>query len=333
MPVRSTAYISVLPHPGPPPTCPLPLLPTKVKAVKRAHPTPVPMKKVSPPGPKLPEGYAFVPLLAPERGAQAETRGLPNDYQYYQQSPPCEAPGTQGRFGRRVVLLPKRGDDLSDGVMKVKPRVQGPFCWRRATDDGPSGCGWIRRAMELDDDVSDGHEGSMVARFGSHFGTPQPNSLSTCDTDDGESGKFNGRPLLPTGDTDDVLYLSDGPMAIGRSQGVITTDILGGFLGSGGSFARFEYELWGIFWFRLGSEADWTVLIHVGRRMLSILLCRIGFGDITRELRRFGFWGILHGIKATFVGPHLGTLATGRRFFLCGFWLLPLFGFWELLLA
>ncbi|KAJ7622849.1 hypothetical protein B0H17DRAFT_1151581 [Mycena rosella] len=168
MPVRSTAYISVLPHPGPPPTCPLLLLPTKVKAVKRAHPAPVPMKKVSPPGPKLPEGYVFVPLLsrshtpAPERGAQAETRGLPNDYQYYQQSPPCEAPGTQGRFGGRVVLLPKRGDDLSDGVMKVKPRVQGPFCWR-------------------------------------------PNSLSTCDTDDGESGKFNGRPLLRTGDTDDGL--------------------------------------------------------------------------------------------------------------------------------
>ncbi|KAJ6522765.1 hypothetical protein DFH09DRAFT_1330358 [Mycena vulgaris] len=59
MPARSAAYISALPHPGPPPTCPLPPLPTK--AVKRAQPAPVPVKKAAPPVPRLPEGYAFVP--------------------------------------------------------------------------------------------------------------------------------------------------------------------------------------------------------------------------------------------------------------------------------
>ncbi|KAJ7123080.1 hypothetical protein C8R44DRAFT_735676 [Mycena epipterygia] len=63
MSIRS-AYISALPHPGPPPTCPLPSLPTK-KANRCAKRSPPPMKKTSPPVVKLPEGYAFVPPPVP----------------------------------------------------------------------------------------------------------------------------------------------------------------------------------------------------------------------------------------------------------------------------
>ncbi|KAJ6583026.1 hypothetical protein DFH09DRAFT_1309270 [Mycena vulgaris] len=59
MPACSAAYISALPYSAPPPTCPL--LPLPTKAVKRAQPAPVSVKKAAPPVPRLSEGYAFVP--------------------------------------------------------------------------------------------------------------------------------------------------------------------------------------------------------------------------------------------------------------------------------
>ncbi|KAJ7102407.1 hypothetical protein B0H15DRAFT_943322 [Mycena belliarum] len=59
----ASTYISSLPHPGPPPTSPLPPLPMKAGTVKRARR--VPTKKVSPPAPRIPEGYAFAPPSVP----------------------------------------------------------------------------------------------------------------------------------------------------------------------------------------------------------------------------------------------------------------------------
>jgi hypothetical protein len=55
MPARSAVYISALPHPGPLPMYPLPLLQTKPKTLKL-------VQLAARPVPKLPEGYAFAPL-------------------------------------------------------------------------------------------------------------------------------------------------------------------------------------------------------------------------------------------------------------------------------
>ncbi|KAJ7031107.1 hypothetical protein C8F04DRAFT_1364446 [Mycena alexandri] len=63
--LRPTRYVSPLPHPGPPPTCPLPALPTK----KATTVQPVPRIEEEKPTPpvvrSLPEGYAFVPPSVP----------------------------------------------------------------------------------------------------------------------------------------------------------------------------------------------------------------------------------------------------------------------------
>ncbi|KAJ7664728.1 hypothetical protein B0H17DRAFT_1143663 [Mycena rosella] len=154
-----------LPHPGPPPTCPLPPLPTKVKAVKRAHP-PVPTKKVSPPAPKLPEGYAFVPPPVPLT--------YPASYHLIPAGPQ-NAPKRKRAVFQTIT-------NITNKVRRAKRQELKMTVLRDAVG--------FRRAMDLDDDVSDGGEGSMVARFGSHF----DRILSQHDdTDGGESGKLNAR--------------------------------------------------------------------------------------------------------------------------------------------
>ncbi|KAJ7499492.1 hypothetical protein FB451DRAFT_1161968 [Mycena latifolia] len=96
MPVRTAAYISSLPHPGPPPTCPLPPLPTQVT---RAQTTPAPVKQMPPPLPKLPEGYAFIPPSVPLT--------YPASYHLIPAGPMNAAP-------KRRVRLPKRKEPEAD---------------------------------------------------------------------------------------------------------------------------------------------------------------------------------------------------------------------------
>ncbi|KAJ7499589.1 hypothetical protein FB451DRAFT_1162057 [Mycena latifolia] len=82
-----------LPPPGPPPTCPLPPLPTQSKAVTRAQTTTVPQT------PRLPDGYAFVPPSVPLT--------YPASYHLIAAGPMNAAP-------KRRVRLPKRKEPEAD---------------------------------------------------------------------------------------------------------------------------------------------------------------------------------------------------------------------------
>ncbi|KAJ7499500.1 hypothetical protein FB451DRAFT_1161975 [Mycena latifolia] len=107
--IRTAAYISSLPHPGPPPTCPLPPLPTQVTRAQ----TPVPVKQTPLSLPKLPEGYAFIPPSVPLT--------YPASYHLIPAGPMNAAP-------KRRVRLPKRKEpeaDLADESFCCKGGAAG----------------------------------------------------------------------------------------------------------------------------------------------------------------------------------------------------------------
>ncbi|KAJ6544164.1 hypothetical protein B0H19DRAFT_1267466 [Mycena capillaripes] len=176
MHTRSNAYISALPHPGPPPTCPLPPLPTmKATPAKRRQPATA-HKKASPPVVKLPEGYAFIPPSVPLT--------YPTTYHLIPAGPMNAAPKHKRAVFRTLTNLTERVR-LSKRKQPQVDLADESFCCRGgemlnepdATGDGPSGCG---------------RNVHTVAGFGLHF---EPNSPQLGDTYGGGDGSLVG--LLP----------------------------------------------------------------------------------------------------------------------------------------
>ncbi|KAJ7123117.1 hypothetical protein C8R44DRAFT_735708 [Mycena epipterygia] len=283
MSIRS-AYISALPHPGPPPTCPLPSLPTK-KA-----------NRTSPPVVKLPEGYAFVPPPVPltypasyhlipagpmnaRKPKRVVFRTLTNFAEKcaYEASRGCGGRSVGGGYTNPTTTVGIQMTVLRDAVGKLRYSatrlIHATLRWQG------------RSHLALGD-----HSCYRFIRLSTGNRTQST----------GSGGLFRHSMRQVLGDHSDILFVGFwGIILTFYSSGSGDhSDIL--FIGFGGIimafFLRLNFGLWGICiaLFGLRGQAELPLLIHVQRHILSIyvIIPRWFWGYSVLSCGDIGFWGI-----------------------------------------